>query len=135
MDNNLEKKDKRYPKGHFAGMWMGIGIAIFSGIGIPLSIITHNFGFIGIGPAIGVAIGLAIGQSLENKYQKEGKIRPLTEAEKKKQKIAAIVGIALLAIGVLTLVLGIFLFKKGSWNNIGHLEYITTNENGSNKLR
>ena len=108
MNNNLEKKGKKYPKGHFVGMWMGLGIAIFSGLGVPLSIITNNFGFIGIGPAIGVAIGLAIGQSIESKYQKEGKIRPLTEAEKKKQKIAIAVGIALLTFGVLIFLLRLF---------------------------
>lgn len=65
---------------------MVIGIAIFSGLGIPLSIILKNPGLIGIGPAIGVAFGLAIGSSIESKYKKEGKIRPLTEDEKRKEK-------------------------------------------------
>lgn len=68
------KTKKKYPKGHFVGMWMGIGIAIFAGLGIAFSVITENFGLIGIGPAIGIAIGLSIGQSVENKYNKEGKI-------------------------------------------------------------
>jgi len=104
--NNL-KKNKKYPKGHFIGIWMSLGIAIFSGIGIPLSIISHNIGFIGVGPGIGVAIGLAIGQSIENKYQKEGKIRPLTEAEKRTRRNLILVGIALFTLGILIFLLRI----------------------------
>ncbi|MEA3421581.1 MAG: hypothetical protein U9Q97_07900 [Acidobacteriota bacterium] len=81
-------KRKKYPEGHFVGKWMGISIAIFSGFGIPLSIVLKNPGLIGIGPAVGVAFGIAIGSSIESKYKKEGKIRPLTEDEKKEEKNA-----------------------------------------------
>ena len=108
MKNNFETNSKKYPKGHFTGMWMGLGIAIFTGIGVPLSIMSKNFGLIGIGPAIGVAIGLAIGQSIENKYEKEGKIRPLTEAEKKRKQYAIAAGIALFILGVLVFLLRMF---------------------------
>jgi len=52
----MKENNKEYPEGHFVGMWMGIGVAIFSGLGIPLSIATGNPGLIGIGPAIGVAL-------------------------------------------------------------------------------
>ena len=106
----MKEKIEKYPEGHFLGMWMGIGIAIFSGIGIPLSIIIDNPGFIGIGPALGVAFGLAIGQGIENKYRQEGKIRPLTEVEKKRKKYAVAVGIIFLTIGVI-LVLLLFLLR------------------------
>ena len=99
----MNNKIKQYPEGHFVGMWMGIGIAIFSLIGIPLSIVTDNPGFIGIGPAIGVAFGLSIGQSIENKYKQDGKIRPLTESEIKIRKNA-------IAVGIITLVSGILVF-------------------------
>lgn len=99
----MNNKDKTYPKGHFVGLWIGICISIFSGFGIPLSIVTDNFGFIGIGPALGVAVGVAIGQSIENKYKEEGRIRPLSEYEIKIKKNAV-------AIGVLTLTLGVFIF-------------------------
>ena len=105
----MDHKDKKYPEGHFLGMWMGIGIAIFSGIGIPLSIVTENPGLIGIGPAIGVAFGLAIGQSIENKYKQEGRIRPLTESEQKRKKNAIFAGIAILTLGVLIFILLYFL--------------------------
>jgi hypothetical protein len=105
METNNSKK---YPEGHFIGMWMGIGIAIFSGLGIPLSIATKNYGFMGIGPALGVAFGLSIGQAIENKYKKENRIRPLTEEEKKRKKFAVMAGLAIFAFGVLVFLLRYF---------------------------
>ncbi|NIO22324.1 MAG: hypothetical protein GTN76_16750, partial [Candidatus Aenigmarchaeota archaeon] len=48
----MEKDDEKYPEGHFVGMWMGIGIALFSGIGVPLSIALKIPGLMGIGPAL-----------------------------------------------------------------------------------
>jgi len=101
----MQENNKKYPKGHFVGMWMGIGTAIFSGLGIPVSIATGNIGLIGIGPALGVAFGLAIGSSIEAKYKKEGKIRPLTEEEKKRKKIGIIAGIVILSVGVVSLLI------------------------------
>jgi hypothetical protein len=101
----MENKDNKYPEGHFLGMWMGIGIAIFSGFGIPLCIATDNPGFIGIGPALGVAFGLAIGQSIENKYKQKGKIRPLKESEIKRKKIVVALGVVILTLGVLIFIL------------------------------
>ncbi len=97
----MVEKDKKYPEGHFLGLWMGIGTAIFSGFGIPLSIATGNDGFIGIGPALGVSFGLAIGQSIENKYKKEGKIRPLSKEEEKRKKAGVFAGLFILLLGVL----------------------------------
>lgn len=85
---------------------MVIGIVIFSGFGIPLSIVSGNPGLIGIGPALGVAFGLAIGSFIESKYKKEGKIRPLTEDKKKQRKMLLIAGIALFLLG-----LAIFLLR------------------------
>jgi len=96
----MKGQNKQYPEGHFIGIWIGIGIAIFTGLGIPLSIATGNPGLIGIGPAIGVSIGVAIGVSIESKHKKEGKIRPLTDVERRKQKktISYILGIGILLI-------------------------------------
>lgn len=94
------KETEKYPEGHFVGMWIGICIAIFSGFGIPLSVITKNYAFIGIGPALGVAMGVAIGQGIENKYKEQGKIRPLNEKEKRNKKIAVFIGILILLLGV-----------------------------------
>lgn len=98
----MKENNKKYPKGHFVGMWMRIGTAIFSGLGIPLLIVTGNTGLIGIGPALGVASGLAIGSSIEAKYKKEGKIRTLTEEERKRKKIGIIAGIVILSLGVVS---------------------------------
>lgn len=98
----MQEKDKKYPEGYFVGKWMGIITVIFSGLGIPLSLVTENPGFIGVGPAIGVSLGLAIGQSIEDKHKKEGKIRPLTKEEKKKKKMLILALLAMLVIGVLT---------------------------------
>jgi hypothetical protein len=105
----MEKNKEKYPEGHFVGMWMGIGVAIFAGIGVPLSIALKVPGLIGIGPALGIAFGLSLGQSIESKYKKEGKIRPLTEDEKKKRKMLVIAGISVLILGVLIFLLKCFL--------------------------
>ena len=96
----MEEKNKKYPEGHFLGMWMGIGIAIFTGVGVPISIATKNLGLIGIGPAIGIAFGLSIGAGIEEKYKKQGKIRPLTEEEEKRKKLAVLAGVIMLLLGV-----------------------------------
>ncbi len=101
----MEKDDEKYPEGHFVGMWMGIGIALFSGIGVPLSIALKIPGLMGIGPALGVAFGLSIGQSIESKHKKEGKIRPLTEDEKKKRKRLVFAGISVLVLGFVVVLL------------------------------
>jgi hypothetical protein len=105
----MEKDNEKYPEGHFLGMWMGIGIAIFSGIGVPLSIALKTPGLMGIGPALGIAFGLSLGQSIESKHKKEGRIRPLTEDEKKKRKRLVIAGICVLLLGLLVFLLRLFL--------------------------
>jgi hypothetical protein len=92
---------KKYPEGHFIGMWIGICIAIFSGFGVPISIVTDNPGFIGMGPALGVSIGVAIGQSIENKYKQEGRIRLLKESEQKRKINVVIAGFEVLTLGLL----------------------------------
>ena len=102
----MKPNDERtYPEGHFVGMWMGIGVALFTGVGIPLSMVTRNYGLMGIGPALGVAFGLSIGQAIENKYKQEGRIRPLTEEETKRKRLAVLAGVALLTLGVVVFLL------------------------------
>jgi len=54
----MEEKNRKYAEGYFVGMWMGIGITIFSGVGVSLSVVLKIPGLIGIGSAIGVAFGL-----------------------------------------------------------------------------
>ena len=83
--------DKKYPEGYF----IGIGIALGIPMGLPLAITTGNFGLMGIGIPIGVAIGVG----LEEKYKKEGRIRSLTEKEKKRQRFGVIAGLVTLVLG------------------------------------
>lgn len=108
----MQEKNKKYPEGYFVERWMAIGMAIFSGLGVPISIATDNPGLIGIGPGVGIAIGVAIGQSVEAKYKKEGKIRPLNEEEKIKKKKNAKMGIVILLLGILAFASIIFLSLK-----------------------
>lgn len=105
-------QEEQYPEGHFVGMWLGIGIALFSGLGIPLAIATGNHGLMGIGPGLGVAFGVAVGQGIENRYKKEGRIRPLTPAEKKKKKTVLLIGVAMLALGAAAFLV-LLLLRKG----------------------
>ena len=100
MEQDLNKKNKQYPEGHFIGLWMGIGIALFSGLGVVISAVMENYAFIGIGPAIGVAFGLPIGQAIENKHKEQGNIRPLTQKEKRTRKNALFLGLGLFLLGV-----------------------------------
>ena len=102
----MEENNKKYPEGHFVGMWIGIGIAIFTGVGVPIPFATGNPGLFGIGPALGVSIGLAIGSGIEAKYRKEGKIRSLTEEEKKRKRLGITIGIiTLVALSLVGLLL------------------------------
>ena len=96
----MEENEKKYPQGHFVGMWIAIGMVIFSGVGIPLSVSTGNNALIGIGPVVGMIIGMAIGKSIEAKHEREGNIRPLTKKENKTRNIWLI---SLLALGILAL--------------------------------
>jgi hypothetical protein len=95
--------DEKYPEGQLVGMWIGIGIAIFAGVGVVLSTATDTPGLIGIGPALGVAVGAAIGSSVERRYRREGKIRPLTENERRRQRRALWIGAAIVVLGLAVL--------------------------------
>ncbi|MBT8209662.1 MAG: hypothetical protein KJP14_03965 [Eudoraea sp.] len=109
MEQDLNNKNKQYPEGHFLGLWMGIGIALFSGLGVVISAVMENYAFIGMGPAIGVAVGLPIGQAIENKHKEQGRIRPLIEKEKKARKNILYIGLALFLLGVVVFTLMYFM--------------------------
>lgn len=97
-------KNNSYPKGHFIKKWMVLGMVIFSGFGIPLSIAIGNNGLIGVGPAIGVIAGIVIGSFVEKKHERDGLIRQLNDEELKKQRNEKIVGWILVIAGILVLV-------------------------------
>jgi hypothetical protein len=94
----MDENNKKYPEGHFVGIWMAIGVAVCAALGVPLMIVTKNPGMIAIGPGLGVSFGLAIGSAIEAKHKKEGRIRPLTEEEKKRRKIGIIVSLVILVV-------------------------------------
>lgn len=103
IKSGLIMEEKQYPKGHFISKWIGIGMAIFSGIGISIAFATDNMGLLGIGPAIGVGFGAGIGSMLEKKYSEKGLIRQLNENEIKQEKKGKIVALSIGILGVLLL--------------------------------
>jgi len=105
-----KNKYKKYPEGHFVGIYMGMSMAIFTGGFVPIAILTNIYGLIGVGPAIGVAVGIAIGSSVEKKYKDEGRIIPRDSESTSKVKKIAIVGIILGIILLFGLII-IFILK------------------------
>jgi predicted nucleic acid-binding Zn ribbon protein len=97
---DMSKSKKKYSKGY----WMSVGISIGLAIGVALGPL---FGNIGIGIAIGVAIGSGIGTSLERRHWDE--VRPLTEAEQRRQKRGIIIGMTITALLLVFLILVYFL--------------------------
>jgi hypothetical protein len=110
MENEPKNEVKQFPKGHFVGMWMGICMAIFAGIGVAFSIALKRPGFIHMAPGIGVAFGLAIGSAIEAKKEKEGLIRPLTDVEKKQKKKTMVFTVFLLTLGLIVFA-GFYFFR------------------------
>jgi len=100
---DLEADNSKYPEGHY----MGIGIALGIPLGLPIGLAMGNIAF---GPAIGVGIGLAIGAALEQKYK--DKIRPLTKKEKEERYKFTLIGVALVALGLLAFVAFFFMANQ-----------------------
>lgn len=101
----------KYPEGYFMAHGMGMGIAIGMPIGILIGISMDNLSLgIALGPAIGTAIGVAIGSILESKNK--NKIRNLTKAEKKQKRLAKIVGMIILGLGILVFASAFFLVNN-----------------------
>jgi len=89
MDKEVEKVDtpKQYPPGHYTSLGISLGMTFGIVIGIFMGSTVGGLGNgIAIGIAMGVAIGAGIGTKLEAKAKSEGKIRELTEEEKRKAK-------------------------------------------------
>jgi hypothetical protein len=90
--------EKKYPKGH----WMGVGIAVGLPVGVALffilDLLTGKFGdMFFLGPGAGAAIGVSIGAALEKKH--EGRIRELTPQEERSRRRMVAAGVVLLAAG------------------------------------
>ena len=87
ITNHLQKQHKLVTDGYY----MGIGVAIGSGIGVALGAVMDN---VGGGIPIGVGVGLAIGAALDAKARKEGRIlcpKETAAATTKNFKILAII--------------------------------------------
>ena len=93
--NHLQKQHKLVNEGYY----MGIGIAIGSGLGFALGAAFKQFGG---GIPIGVGIGLAIGAALDAKAKKEDRIlcpkeTSVTSSTKNFKIVAIILGLIALA--------------------------------------
>jgi len=67
ITKHLQKQHKLVTKGHYVGLWSGIGLAIGAGIGAAI-------GNSGIGTAIGTIIGLAVGLTLDARAKREDRV-------------------------------------------------------------
>lgn len=97
----MSKKEGKHPQGY----WVSAGISIGAGFGVALGLVFDN---LALGIAIGAAFGVAIGAALEQ--QKKDKIRPLTEQEKKRQRLGILIGLAMLLL-LIGLTLAILLIR------------------------
>lgn len=96
------EKTGQYPKGHYLGMGIAIGLPLGFAIMLPVGIAMHDVTFgITLGPAIGTALGVAIGSSWEQKHEEE--LRPLTERELDTKRKAMLLLAGILVLGVLAL--------------------------------
>ncbi len=89
----MENHAIKFPEGHFVGIGSAFGIPL----GLVLSIALDNFAMIGVGIALGIGIGVAI----EDKYKREGRIRPLMESEKRQRKRFMLIGSLVFILGIL----------------------------------
>ena len=97
-------KKKEFEEGHFAGQGLAIGVALGVALGSAL-------GNVGLGIAMGVALGVALGAGMEEDAGKRGKVRRLSEKEKRRRRVLGwwsfVIGL-LIVIGAMVLVGGVF---------------------------
>ncbi|RLD64272.1 MAG: hypothetical protein DRJ01_01250 [Bacteroidetes bacterium] len=95
----MKVEKKKYPEGHFVGMYIALGVAVFTALGLYFGSTFEKSNYITIGPVIGVLFGVIVGRSIESKYKQEGRIRCLTDKEKNRKKILVLIGVLLLFLG------------------------------------
>jgi hypothetical protein len=91
----------KYPQGHWMSIGMCIGVVMGSIPALVGLLFDEMSSWVGIAPAMGLAFGVAIGSALERKHKDE--LRPLTEAEQRLRSRLRRVGLATLALFVLSL--------------------------------
>ena len=91
---------KQYPEGHFKWKGMAVGMPF----GIPIGLAIGGPAFLGVGVCAGMCLGLAAGSAVESKYRSDGRVRPMTEEERRRKRLGIVggicVGVALLGIVV-----------------------------------
>jgi hypothetical protein len=93
---------QKHPEGYWMNQGIAIGISIGVAIGVAIGVVLGNIAIgIPIGLGSGVGIGAAIGASLEARNKEN--VRPLTEGEIRGRRMAAILGIAILLLGLVVL--------------------------------
>lgn len=98
-----------YPKGYWLGRGIALGILLGVPLGIVLGISAGNIGLgIALGPAMGLALGSAIGSLLEKKHKES--LRPLTEEERRVQRMLVVFTISFLILGVTVLFILFYLY-------------------------
>lgn len=100
--NKNAPDESSHPKGH----WMGVGIVIGLGIGMPAAflfgIIFDNMAVsISLGPALGIGTGTAVGAFLEKKHAAD--TRELTEHERNNNRVVTIAGGIVFLLGIFVL--------------------------------
>lgn len=110
-NNDDEKGSVMYPKGYWLGRGIALGILLGVPLGIVLGVATGNIGLgITLGPAMGLGLGSAIGSVLEKKHKNN--IRPLTEEEKRVQRMLVVFTISFLVLGVTVLFVLFYLYGR-----------------------
>ena len=96
ISKHLQKQHKLVPEGYY----IGIGMAIGSGIGVALG---AAFEQVGGGIPIGVGIGLAIGSALDAKAKREGRILCPKEPKEDISSVNINIKVIAIVLGVLVL--------------------------------
>jgi len=96
-----DHEEERYPENYFIKRGMALGIIFGPALGVLLIYITGKEGLFGLGVSLGVLFGLMFGGAIEKKYEEEGKIEPVSEEKRQKQKRGLIAGITVLIIAIL----------------------------------
>jgi hypothetical protein len=84
------------------GFYIGLCIALFLPLGVPLAFATGNFGLVGVGLPVGVAVGVV----WEKRHESE--LRPLSSGEQRLVKYLVLGLSFIFLLGLVALVYVIF---------------------------
>lgn len=81
---------KDYAQGDVPAIAMAVGMPL----GLAVGLAFGEPAFMAVGVGIGAAAGLAVGAGIESDLKKRGRIRALSEQERRRRRVFAIAGIA-----------------------------------------